>query len=363
MQNIDHIIKVYCESRKCVWFKNVNKCENIIEDPHTCIISTKNGEQNILERSDYVGPDILKVSCNSIEEAKKLDITNDTEFYFYIRGHIRNSFKTNRLKNFVELLQLYFPRIKFILQTWNRQECKNKDSWKNIEENDNIVSKSKIENYFENKNITNQCLIIDEDSIKLIGKTDGKIGVTPCPLKGWKNMWYGIYKGFKQLDNYSSKDIVVSFRYDYFDIVQSNGIDEHKIIQFIKNNLDTNTIQFIQYNIAGTDNLYLGKYNKINHLIEKFHFQLDDILKLDEKIFHQEILVNMVAKTINEQKNSNLSEEKEDNHNKFIIPFFYFKKKLCPCCYNRMDSSRIVEIMKRGKKIKCYSFDEWPTCL
>lgn len=72
---------------------------------------------------------------------------NDTKFYFYIRGHIRNSFKTDRLKNFTKMLKLYFPNIKFILQTWKTQECKNKDIWKLIKENNSIISKSMIENY------------------------------------------------------------------------------------------------------------------------------------------------------------------------------------------------------------------------
>ena len=69
---------------------------------------------------------------------------SDTEFYFYIRGHIRNSFKTDRLRNFVKLLKSYFPNIKFILQTWKHKECKNSDSWREIKE-DNIVFNDEFE--------------------------------------------------------------------------------------------------------------------------------------------------------------------------------------------------------------------------
>ena len=42
-------------------------------------------------------------------------------------------------------------------------------------------------------------------------------------------------------------NFIVSFRYDYFDIKQNIGIDEEKIIEFIKNNLDNKYIQFINY--------------------------------------------------------------------------------------------------------------------
>ena len=111
-------------------------------------------------------------------------------------------------------------------------------------------------------------------------------------------MWYGIYKGLEHLDIKSSNNFIVSFRYDYFDIIQSTDIGEEKIIQFIKNNLDNKNIQFIKYNTHGTDNLYMGKYNKIKALIEKFHFKLDYILNMNKKIFHQEYLVNIIAETI-----------------------------------------------------------------
>ena len=110
-------------------------------------------------------------------------------------------------------------------------------------------------------------------------------------------MWYGIYKGLENLDK-SSKNIIVSFRYDYFDIKESYGISEKKIIQFIRNNLNKKKIQFLKNKLIGTDNLYMGTYNKIKVLIEKFHFKLDDILNLNKKIFHQEFLFNIIAETI-----------------------------------------------------------------
>lgn len=311
----NNVVKIYCDKRKKVWFKNINNCTTIVKNPNTYIIYNKNGEQQILSGVDYVGPDLLDKPCSDLEQAKNSNyidnsyITDDTEFYFYIRGHIRNSFETNRLNNFTKLLKLHFPNIKFILQTWKQQECNKGDSWRDFyptdttqfernRANNTIISKETLEKYFEDKNITEHCLIIDEESIELVGTTDGKIGIGPCPKKGWKNMCYGIYKGLEHLDVYSSNKIIVSFRYDYFDIPQSADIDEDKIILFIKNNLDNENIQFIKHGVVGTDNLYMGRYNKIKALIEKFHFKLDDILNMNKNIFNQEFLVNIVADTI-----------------------------------------------------------------
>lgn len=225
----------------------------------------------------------------------KLTLTNDTEFYFYIRGHIRDSFNTDRLKNFVKLLKSNFKNIKFILQTWKHKECKKSESYRYINEDNTIISKQIIENYFKDEDITKQCLIIDEKSIELVGKTHGKI-CQNCPKQGWKNMWYGIYKGLNYLDDNSS-DIIVSFRYDYFNIPQNSGINEKLIIEFINNNLNSEYIHFINYNCEGTDNLYMGRCNKIKTLIKRFHYNLDDILDMN-KVCNQELLVNIVANTI-----------------------------------------------------------------
>ena len=74
-KNIDPIIKIYCNKRKKVWFKDVNKCTNLIDNPNTYIIyNDKNGEQKILPRFDYVGPDLLDKPCSDLEQTKILKL-------------------------------------------------------------------------------------------------------------------------------------------------------------------------------------------------------------------------------------------------------------------------------------------------
>jgi len=41
------------------------------------------------------------------------------------------------------------------------------------------------------------------------------------PVKGWKNMWYGIYKGFEQIPDNNDGKMVISFRYDYFNVANT----------------------------------------------------------------------------------------------------------------------------------------------
>ena len=124
LKNTYPIIKIFCDKRKRVWFKSINSCTTQVVNPNTYIIYSKNGEQKILSGFDYVGDDLSYMPCVNLEQAKILNFDTDyTEFYFYIRGHIRNSFNKDRLKKFVQMLKLYFPNIKFILQTWKNKEC------------------------------------------------------------------------------------------------------------------------------------------------------------------------------------------------------------------------------------------------
>ena len=293
--NVDPIIKIYCQKRKQIWFKNINNCKNLVKNPNINIIYTKNNQEYIKHGFDYIGPDIYSEPCLNIVKIKEIKLPqNNTKFYFFIRGHIRNSFKSNQLKNFVNLLKLRFPNIIFILQTWKNQECKKNESWKkNIEEVNNIISESIINNYFENTDMSKNCLILDEETIKLEGSTDGNICSGPCPKKGWKNMWYGMYKGLEKIN--IDDQILVSFRYDYFNIPQTKQ-NETQILNFIEKNLSTKNIKFIQgINSKGVDNLYIGRSNNIKKLIEKFHFNLDEIINENKKIFHQEYLVNILA--------------------------------------------------------------------
>lgn len=299
--DVEPFIKIYCNKRKRVWFKNVKECTHIVQNPNNSIIyNDKEGQQKVLSGVDYFGPNLSSIQCDNLENAKHLDLETNTmtiintkKIYFYIRGHIRNSLKTARLKNFVNLLKMHFPNIKFILQTWKHIECKCNESWRNIKEDNTIISKQTIENYFEDNDITKQCLIIDEKSIELVGSTNGKVGMSCAPKRGWKNMWYGIYKGLENLD--ISNNCVVCFRFDYFDLSEHTNISETKIIQFIKNQLNSKDIKFIVNAGIGSDNLYMGNYNKIKALIEKFHFNLDDILNKYKYLSHQEYLVNIVA--------------------------------------------------------------------
>lgn len=232
---------------------------------------------------------------------------SNTEFYFYIRGHIRNSFQTDRLKRFIQLVLTNFPNVIFILQTWNSSECNHGESWrKNLQTNIMKIDKTTLDLYFENPKITSRSVIIDPNTIEYVGDVKGNVCKSYCPKKGWKNMWYGLYKGIENIPHSDINKILVSFRFDYFELPNTQVFyehsDENSIIKFIHNNLNIPDIRFIKgNNTVGVDNLYMGSVKNVKTLIEKFHFELDYILSLYPEQRNQECLVPKITNSLRSQ--------------------------------------------------------------
>ena len=230
-------------------------------------------------------------------ERKIFSNINNKSFYFYIRGHIRESFNTKILYFFIKILRIKFPNVIIIFQTWNNIECKNNESWKEINEKDNNIDLMKLKKYFKNEIIDNTNCLICNSNIKYHGLTEGNICLSPAPRKGWKNMWFGINEGFKKIKD-EEKDVVL-FRYDYFDINQSKMIGYKEIIEFIEEHMESPKIKFYKKDEnTGVDNFFIGNVKKVRELIELFYFNLDEIEKKYPNEVHQEFLVPKIANNL-----------------------------------------------------------------
>jgi len=110
-----------------------------------------------------------------------------------IRGHIRNSFETKNLYNFVEILYNIDSELKVFIHTWNI--FSNNISWRKININNTDVNEEIIYNYFGKLRSCIKHIIIDDDQIiKLYGNLVGNINNGLMPIIGWKNYWYGKYQ-------------------------------------------------------------------------------------------------------------------------------------------------------------------------
>lgn len=221
-----------------------------------------------------------------------------------IRGHIRKSFETKNLYNLVKNIYNFCPDLKIFIHTWNI--FANNKSWRNIRENNNIVSNDIIYNYFHDiKGLINHIIIDDDTNIELNGNLIGTINNNNMPLIGWKNYWYGKNKIIDYIynKNIDENEFIINTRFDVLD--NSNSLNENLIIRFIIKNIETKFTKNIfihNYERDGIDNIYLGNINTMYKLINKFHYGLDEILNNNvinyDKIRNQEKLVYRVNNTI-----------------------------------------------------------------
>ena len=217
-----------------------------------------------------------------------------------IRGHVRNSFETNQLYNFIEEVHNIYPDLKIFIHTWNI--FANNISWRNIDVNSAQVNEERINNYFGKLSNCIKHIIIDNDKdIKLIGNLVGTINNGPMPIIGWKNYWYGKYKIIDYIYNQQKYDeeTVVNLRFDLFS--NSNNFDKNLIIDFIKKNNEINFTknQFLfDYEANGIDNIYIGNINTMYKLTNNFFYELDDILCKNNNTRNQERLVYRINEQI-----------------------------------------------------------------
>jgi len=212
-----------------------------------------------------------------------------------IRGHIRNSFDSKDLLNFIKKIYDLVPDLNIYIHTWNIHS--NNLSWNDKIQTDNrIVNEEIIYDYFEELKILIKYIIIDDDSkIELVGNLNGKINNGNTPIIGWKNYWYGKYKIinylYNNINNYD--DVVVNLRFDILN--NSNSFDENLLFDFIKNNIEIkftkNKFIFDDESHCGIDNIYIGNIKTMHKLINTFFYNLDRILTKHYNTIHQEFLV------------------------------------------------------------------------
>ena len=94
--------------------------------------------------------------------------------------------------------------------------------------------------------------------------------------------------------------MIINCRFDI--LTNSNIFPENDIINLIKNNSEMkftkNIFMFNDEKHTGIDNIYIGNINTMYKLINKFFYELDDILSKNNDTNHQEMLVYRINKNL-----------------------------------------------------------------
>lgn len=210
---------------------------------------------------------------------------------FILRGHVRSSFNDRSLLGLLEIASRKFD-IKIYAHTWN--VVQNSISWRRIEDVPNKVDEGSVRNYLSGLDV--RWVSVDDDKcIRHVGKTEGNIGRTPCPVLGWKNMYWGIVKAANAVaDNESPESLTVQTRFDLLSNPFAPSTAE--VLAFLSREHKSivagpkeERIRFLHMRcFLGVDNIYMAKAEDIRRFVSYMYYDMDRILHEHKHTYHQE---------------------------------------------------------------------------
>jgi hypothetical protein len=221
-----------------------------------------------------------------------------------LRGHIRNAFMDKTLYNYVKKLADEYD-LKIYIQTWNIIQTD--VSWRHMEKNESPVTDSLINEYFDDlSTIIKKIIILDDNKIKLIGKTTGRMGKTAGSYLGWKRMWYGKREiaAYLKMVEPEPDHFIINTRFDVFNNSVSfslNSIND-KLKNIMNSTVNPDSISkniFLKdVEFFGMDNFYIGNVNSILKLAEQFNYRLDEIVNKYPRVTSHEFYTYHVNNTL-----------------------------------------------------------------
>lgn len=230
----------------------------------------------------------------------------------FIRGHVRNSFDNPSLYMLLQMLvSIYDNDVKVYIHTMDITQ--NNLSWKEIPEILDIITETKIYDYFkELSKFIKYIKISKTEDIQLIGNTNYTLTTHPMnqhktPLQntnmllGWKNMWWVINTMLHEMyDNHKIKpeELIINTRFDLF--TNTNSCNLYSIFDMLERHHFSGTYikhnnTFITNNVCtGIDNIYIGNIYTMLELSFIFHNKLEEIVKKYSHIHNQEYYVYYV---------------------------------------------------------------------
>ena len=190
-----------------------------------------------------------------------------------LRGHIRESFNSDKLYNLFCYIVNKYPETKIYIHTWNIVQTD--ASWRPMGRDETVVTEEFIKNYF--KKISNNIahIIIEDDSkIELHSKKPLKIF--------WKRYLYGKSTLLNLIKERESDDsLVLTARFDIMDNTVCPTL--YHIESWISNSekrfrKNTNKLYFLLPSL-GCDNIYMGSVDNMHKLISNNYYNADRIIR------------------------------------------------------------------------------------
>ena len=197
-----------------------------------------------------------------------------------LRGHVRDSFSTNKLYRFLKrLTQIYDTE--FYIHTWSVKQVSM--SWRPIKDDPEEITEDTVKSYFRDlaKNI--KIIFVDNDSdARINGSTEGNIASSRTPKLGWKRYVYGQLRILEHLYLVSKdeNEFLLNTRFDLFSNSYVFAFDD--VVRFV---VGARAIPSLRENVfmrdgmyCGVDNIIAGTIKSNYELIEILHDAIDELI-------------------------------------------------------------------------------------
>lgn len=208
-----------------------------------------------------------------------------------LRGHVRSSFNDRKLFDLVAEISDRFET-KIYAHTWN--VVQNSISWREMAEVSEPVGEYAVRAYLSGFNV--RWVSVDNDGeIKHVGNTEGKIGRTPCPILGWKNMYWGLLKASGMVRNSEPPgSVTVQTRFDLLSNPFSPSPQE--VLEFLLREYEAvaagggdERIRFLRMHcFLGVDNIYMATADDVFRFVSYMYYDMDRILHFHRGTIFQE---------------------------------------------------------------------------
>ena len=199
-----------------------------------------------------------------------------------IRGHIRNAFERHTLYALIKNVARIYE-LKIYIHTWN--VIQNGLSWRYVEPINTEVTEDAVLCYFGKGNpffdmthLIEKIIVDDDQKIVLHGNLEGTIVGTNTPVRGYKNMFYGMLSAAEYVYNNVDKDEkVIQTRFDLLSNSRSLSFDE--ALGFFERDIPSGRrVEFFhEHYFDGVDNISVASVENMYFFIKHLYENLDEL--------------------------------------------------------------------------------------
>ncbi|AGE55528.1 hypothetical protein ATCVMN08101_092R [Acanthocystis turfacea Chlorella virus MN0810.1] len=197
-----------------------------------------------------------------------------------LRGHVRDSFSTNKLYDFLRrLTQMYDTE--FYIHTWDVKQVSM--SWRSMKDDPTPVTERRIHMYFRDLAKHIKIIFIENDTeVRLRGSAEGMLASTRTPKLGWKRYVYGQFRVLEHLYlvTPNENEFLLNTRFDLFS--NSYVFPMEEIVHFVSKSrarADLRENVFMREGMyCGVDNVIAGTVKSNYELLELLHDAIDNIV-------------------------------------------------------------------------------------